>query len=172
MNTKSVTNGFSKYFGQLVILFLITFSEACGQKAFDQHLSDLYKHTVPLVKADTLSDISPYMVLDTRSEDEFAVSHLQGAHFIDYKTFNRNDVESIPKETPILVYCTVGYRSERVGEKLIELGFENVTNLYGGICDWKNKGNDVVNENDQVTDSVHTYNFRWSHWFTEGIKVY
>ena len=40
------------------------------------------------------------------------------------------------------------------------------------IFDWKNQGNNIVNENNLETDSVHTYNKAWSQWLYKGIKVY
>ena len=40
----------------------------------------------------------------------------------------------------IIVYCSIGVRSEDIGEKLKELGYTKILNLYGGIFDWKNKG--------------------------------
>jgi 3-mercaptopyruvate sulfurtransferase SseA len=70
------------------------------------------------------------------------------------------------------VYCSVGYRSERVGEKLQKLGYQNVYNIYGGIFEWKNEGMQVVNRQNQPTDSVHTYNKNWSKWLLKGVKVY
>ncbi len=81
-------------------------------------------------------------------------------------------VEKLNKDSPIIVYCSVGYRSERVGEKLKSAGFKNVKNLYGGIFQWVNEGHPVVNKKDHWTDSVHTYNKNWSQWLTKGIKVY
>ena len=85
----------------------------------------------------------------------------------------RADQQSkIDKDQEVIVYCSVGYRSERLGERLQKMGFENVKNLYGGIFDWKNQGNNIVNENNLETDSVHTYNKAWSQWLYKGIKVY
>jgi hypothetical protein len=70
------------------------------------------------------------------------------------------------------VYCSVGYRSERIGEKLLKLGYTDVVNLYGGIFEWKNQGLDVYNSSNYPTDSVHTYNKSWGKWLVKGIKVY
>ena len=66
----------------------------------------------------------------------------------------------------------MGYRSERIGEKLQKMGFTNVKNLYGGIFDWKNQDFEVVGMDNLATDSVHTYNKSWSKWLYKGIKVY
>ncbi len=70
------------------------------------------------------------------------------------------------------MYCSVGVRSERVGEKLQQAGFKNVRNLYGGIFAWKNKGYVVYNQQNEPTDSVHAYNRYWGQWLTKATKVY
>ena len=156
----------------LIILFVAASSVCCGQKSFDKHVKKLYEGTVPLVNQEELQAQEGVLYLDIRSQEEFDVSHIAGARMIDYESFEAEDVSDIPRDTTIVVYCSVGYRSERVGEKLQEMGFTDVKNLYGGIFDWKNKDNEVVNELGQPTDSVHTYNFLWSKWLQKGIKVY
>ena len=139
-------------------------------------LGSLYSHTVPLIRSHELEAIfendSDVVLLDIRSPEEFAVSHLPGATLIDYDRFRKKDVENLDREKPVIVYCSVGYRSEKIGEKLQKMGFKNVKNLYGGIFEWKNEGFDVVNPKGQKTDSVHTYNRNWSKWLVNGIKVY
>ena len=61
------------------------------------------------------------------------------------------------------MYCSVGYRSERIGEKLIKEGYSNVFNLYGGIFDWVNNDNPVYDFNEKVY-KVHAYNKDWGKW--------
>ena len=112
------------------------------------------------------------IILDTRSPEEFAVSHLEGARFIDYDHFDKKEVESLPTSMPVVVYCSVGYRSEKIGEELQKMGFRDVKNLYGGIFQWKNEGFQVVNKNEAPTDSIHAYNKTWAVWLKSGIKVF
>jgi len=112
------------------------------------------------------------ILLDTRSPEEYTVSHIPGASLIDYDKFKSADVQKLDRSAEIIVYCSVGYRSERIGEKLQEMGFTNVKNLYGGIFQWANEGQTLLNKNSLPTDSVHTYNKRWSEWLKRGIKVY
>jgi predicted sulfurtransferase len=76
------------------------------------------------------------------------------------------------KNANIVVYCSIGVRSEQIGEKLLKLGYKNVYNLYGGIFEYKNSGGKVVNNQNKVTDSIHTFNKTWSAYLTKGIKVY
>jgi predicted sulfurtransferase len=72
----------------------------------------------------------------------------------------------------VVVYCSVGYRSERVGEHLLAMGFKDVKNLYGGIFEWVNNGQAIVDRNGKFTNQVHTYNKSWSKWLEKGIKIF
>ena len=154
------------------LLFVSSILYACGQQTFDEKMEELYKRTVPLIAAEDLKDKKNVIILDIRSPEEFDISHIEGAKMIDYKNFKKTDVKEFDKEEEVIVYCSVGYRSERIGERLQQMGYKNVKNLYGGIFDWKNKGLEVVNRNNLTTDSVHTYNKAWSKWLYNGIKIY
>ncbi len=160
-----------KYLHPIILLFVSTIT-SCGQKTFDEKMQSLYKNTVPLIKSDELkSRLGNVYILDTRAPEEYEVSHISGSRMVDYDEFKLTEVRDIPKDAEVIVYCSVGYRSERIGEKLKKAGYEDVKNLYGGIFDWKNQGFEVVNSNNQPTDSVHTYSKSWGKWLYKGTKV-
>lgn len=71
------------------------------------------------------------IVLDARSEAEYAVSHLKEAERIDPYQPDLGAFAS--KDTPIVVYCSVGYRSARIAERLGKAGFSRIYNLEGSI---------------------------------------
>ena len=160
----------------LCLVSISAFSQGVRSEAMEKKLNSLYRKTVPLVYAEDLTsemrEKKKVLLLDTRSREEYNVSHIEGAKFVDYDSFKSIDVKTIDKNADIVVYCSVGYRSERIGEALLKMGFSNVRNLYGGIFDWVNQGNEVVNHLGNKTDSVHTYNRDWSRWLTKGVKVY
>ena len=149
---------------------------AVAQTPYDKLLNKMYKHTVPLINTDELRDLmqdnEKMVLLDIRSNKEYQVSHLANSVFIDYDTFNKKKISHLDKDAKIIVYCAVGYRSEKVGERLLAMGFKDVQNLYGGIFQWKNQNHPVVNKKGIATDSVHTYSKSWSKWLKKGIKVY
>jgi rhodanese-related sulfurtransferase len=166
-------NRFSKNI--LISLIMLLSNPLFGQDAYDIMLRALYKNSVPLIQASALSDKlekNNVTILDTRSLREFEVSHIQNSKFVDYDNFDASMVDDIDKSAEVVVYCSVGYRSERIAEKLQTLGFKNVKNLYGGIFTWKNEGNEVVNSNDKITEEVHAYNLAWGIWLKKGVKVY
>ena len=158
----------------LVLIQCQGYSQHRTQADFEAMLEDMYKLTVPLIHADELQGkgTDNYVLLDAREPGEFDVSHLEGARFAGYNQFDEAVVKDLPKDKPIVVYCSVGYRSERIGEKLQKMGFTEVYNLYGGIFDWKNQGFEVVNKENQPTESVHAYNQKWGQWLFRGVKVF
>ena len=65
-----------------------------------------------------------------------------------------------------------GYRSERIGEQLQELGFQEVFNLKGSIFQWVNEERTLVDKNGEPTDKVHGFNKTWSKWLKHGQVAY
>lgn len=164
----------------LTILLMLGFSASIMAQATDpayvKKLDKLYKHSIPVIQPSELEtairSVQHPIILDTRSPEEFEVSHIKGARFVDYSKFSKKDVEDLDRARPIVVYCTVGYRSERIGDKLAKLGFTTVYNLYGGIFEWVNQGYAVVDAHGKPTSKVHAYSEDWGQWMKQGEKVY
>ena len=134
---------------------------------FQNKLEKLLNHSVPLISVDELKlRQNDVMVFDTREIDEYNVSHIPGAAYVGYKSFDPSKFRGLDTNTPIVLYCSVGYRSEKIGEKLQKEGFKNVYNLYGSIFEWANRGFPLENRQGQKVKKVHTYNRAWSKWMT------
>ena len=134
-------------------------------------------HTIPYISVEQLKAIQQkdsLLILDAREPEEYRVSHLKNATYIGFKEFSAEVAQqSIPnKNQPIVVYCSLGVRSEKIGEKLKKLGYTNVRNLYGGIFEWTNNNFLVYNSTHKETDTVHAFNKRWSKWLIKAKKVY
>jgi rhodanese-related sulfurtransferase len=139
--------------------------------AYRTLLSTLYDNSCPVVKPEQIQTLNNYQVLDTREKEEFEVSHLPGAKWVGFDTFSLESVKNLDKTKPVLVYCTVGARSQDIGKKLTEAGFSRVYNLYGGIIHWVNEDN-AVECDGKPTSKVHTYSKSWGIWLKKGEKVY
>lgn len=163
----------------ILMMFLSGFGTTQAQtkrkvksNSYNVLLKKLLNTKVPEISVNSLEKmLTDVVLLDAREPDEFNVSHLANAKFVGYNNFNFDSVKVKDKNTPIVVYCSVGYRSGKIAEKLIEKGFTNVQNLYGGIFEWKNEGNDVVDKNG-ITNDVHPYSKSWGIWLKKGNKVY
>jgi rhodanese-related sulfurtransferase len=144
--------------------------------AYRQLLEKMYRKTVPLLSVPDAARLQAsnkqVLFLDTREKPEYQVSHIQDAVWVGYRDFNLQRVAGISRQTPIIVYCSVGYRSEKVGEKLLQAGFSQVHNLYGSIFEWVNQGHPVFNAQAQRTTRIHAYSKSWGRWLIQGTKVY
>lgn len=131
---------------------------------------------VPTVTTDSLAerladDTGPRPVLlDARSPDEYAVSHLQGARRIDPNAPSPPTLDTLPADAPIVVYCSVGYRSAKVAQALQEQGFTNVVNLEGSIFRWANEGRPVYRKGQRVR-AVHPYDATWGRLLTDSLHA-
>ncbi|MEM9885424.1 MAG: rhodanese-like domain-containing protein [Bacteroidota bacterium] len=141
------------------------------KRAYDKMLQHLLSHTVKEISVSEAANASDIIFLDARAAKEFEVSHIKNAQYIGYDDFEMSRVVDVPKDAKIVVYCSVGYRSEKIAERLMEAGFEDVSNLYGGIFEWKNQDQKVVNEVG-TTEKVHAFDRIWGFWLKEGEKVY
>ena len=123
---------------RLSLLFFLCVS-CLGQDSIDDALKRYNSGSVPYITGDSLYNSMSFVVLDSRSAGEFEVSHIKDAIWIGYKDFELQKVlTEIPdKDTEIVIYCSIGVRSEKIGERLQEAGYKNVRNLYGGIFQWK-----------------------------------
>lgn len=158
------------------LLFLSSFfisNLLTGQTpSYEQMLNSILKKTVePIDVKDAKTKKGAYFI-DTRVKREFDVSHIKNAQWVGYNEFDLEKVKNIPKDAEVIVYCSVGYRSEKIGEKLEKAGYKNVKNLWGGIFEWVNDGNTVVDNQEIKTPNVHAYSKKWGVWLLKGEKIY
>ncbi len=136
-----------------------------GNAAFDAELGQLLSFTVPLMGVSELEKkLDEVHLFDVREKAEYKVSHITGAVRVGFEKLDISIFDKINKDEPVVLYCSVGYRSEKIGERLKEMGFTNVSNLYGSIFEWANKGLPLENSTGKRTSEIHTYNKEWSKW--------
>ena len=79
---------------------------------------------------------SDYIILDVRTQEEFAAGHIPNAICIPNETIGSEAIPALPdKAQLILVYCRSGNRSKQAASKLAKIGYTNVVE-FGGILDW------------------------------------
>ncbi|MEO1434155.1 MAG: rhodanese-like domain-containing protein [Bacteroidota bacterium] len=139
--------------------------------AYDAMLQGLLDLSVPVIGVSQIEHVEDYVFLDAREIKEYQTSHIKNARHVGYDQFKVKSIKDLPKETPIVVYCSVGYRSEKIGEQLLKAGYTNVRNLYGSIFEWVNQGKPVYSDQG-ITQNVHAYNRVWGIWLKKGQKVY
>lgn len=100
------------------------------------------------VKAEEIEKImkEDVYILDVRESYEYRAGHIKGAKNISLRNLVA-EIENLPKDKNIYVYCRTGHRSLDATTFLISKGLKNVYNIKGGIIELsldefrKNKGN-------------------------------
>ena len=124
-------------------------------------------HRIPVKKAVALADEQHTVFVDARSKEEFQISHIRGA--IPYDEI---DSKNISADTPIIVYCTVGVRSNRAAKDLSNQGFQNVFDIKGGIIQWANEDQNVYDAMKRSTKEIHVYHKLFAPLLRNGNAIF
>ena len=162
--------------GAFFILLSFVGSALLAQDALDTLLESHPSPGIPYIsvtEARMLQLHKKAILLDTRTQEEFEVSKIPTAHLIGSTDFSPMAIQKIvrDKNTLIIVYCSVGIRSQKIAQKLKKLGYTHVKNLYGGIFEWKNEDFPIVDQEGKETERIHTYSKYWGKYLKKGIKV-
>jgi rhodanese-related sulfurtransferase len=111
------------------------------------------------------------VVIDVRGQEEFELSHIEGAQNLISAESIKMIAESHPQQKVVL-YCSVGYRSSDLAQRCSEMGLRNVFNLKGSIFAWANAGHEVYTLDSmgekKKTKFVHPYNAKWGKLLNEA----
>jgi len=84
------------------------------------------------------------VVLDVRTQKEFAAGHIPGALNLDVNAPDFGEkVSALDKKAVYLVHCAAGMRSARACEKMCGMGFEHLIDLAPGFKGWAKAGKPV-----------------------------
>ena len=119
------------------------------------------------------SDAKRPIIIDVRKDAEFRVSHLDEAlHLESAEAISSVIAErGLGKDTEIIVYCSVGYRSASVAANLQARGFTKVLNLEHSLFEWAQKGYPMTGGSGS-TDKVHPFNRAWSILVDDSLHAY
>jgi hydroxyacylglutathione hydrolase len=78
-------------------------------------------------------------LLDVREPSEWKEGYVEGARRI-YFGYLQDEADSLPKNKPIAVTCSVGNRSSIGASILKRKGFKEVYNVLGGMTAWEALG--------------------------------
>ena len=128
------------------------------------------------------------IVIDCRSSGEHQVSKIRGAQHPNFNAEEdiineflvENGVESgriitighewhewmqcLILTTPtsdknVVCYCSIGYRSSILANRINAIGAGNASNLEGSMFKWANEGREIVDFGGNTTHFVHPYNW-------------
>ncbi|HKL02953.1 MAG TPA: rhodanese-like domain-containing protein [Cryomorphaceae bacterium] len=166
-----------KYLSTIIILIAFMAPVKSQNKmGFDLMIKTLISGDIDTLNGEAVASMlnsgEDVVLLDAREKQEFEVSHIPNSRFVGHESFEIESLSGISKSDTIVVYCSVGKRSEDVARKIAEAGYTNVYNYFGGIFDWTNRGFPVVNIHNEKTSCVHPYSKVWGIWVNNLDKCY
>ena len=157
------------------IILLACFSyQANAQKTLEDLLKQHNTYDIPYISVQELAmPKTQAIILDAREPEEYQVSHIKNAIPVGYNQFDLEltTKQLINKQQTIVVYCSLGIRSESIAKKLQNAGYTKVYNLYGGIFEWKNSEFPIFDSDENQTDNVHVFSNSWGKWLLKGRKI-
>lgn len=114
-------------------------------------------------------DREPPILLDVREPSEFAVSHLPGARRVDPDADVKKLLASLTPKRAVVLYCSVGYRSSKLAEQLLEVGVSDVRNLESSIFRWANEGFPLKRDG-MPAHQVHPYSSRYAEMLHPNLR--
>ena len=79
------------------------------------------------------------VLLDVRTPEEYRQAHLHGALLIPLGELG-NRMKEIPRDRPLLVYCSVGARSVSAAGLLAARGYRDIYQMSDGLVGWYKNG--------------------------------
>ena len=114
-----------------VAALLAALLAACGVSS-----KTSYRQITADEAAQLMQEETGFVLLDVRTQEEYASGHIPGAICIPNETIGSEEIPELPdKDQLILVYCRSGNRSKQAAQKLADQGYTNVVE-FGGINDW------------------------------------
>lgn len=102
------------------------------------------KEISPQMLKEKMDNHEPLNLIDVRENDEWLSGHIPSAIHLSKGVIER-DIEKqlTDPNTPIVVYCSGGFRCALVAESLQTMGYTNVSSLDTGLQGWINDGFDI-----------------------------
>ena len=114
-----------------VAALLAALLAACGVSS-----KTSYRQITADEAAQLMQEETGFVLLDVRTQEEYASGHIPGAICIPNETIGSEEIPELPdKDQLILVYCRSGNRSKQASQKLAEQGYTKVVE-FGGINGW------------------------------------
>jgi len=141
--------------------------EPLTDESFTLGLDAVLDFNTAIIDVNHLKDhYNNFTILDARDIYEYQISHLPDALHLGFEQPDWTLLDRIPKEDTLLIYCSVGYRSEKLINDASLKGIK-AYNLYGGIFEWANRANTLIDSAGQPTKNIHAYSQFWKRFIDE-----
>ncbi len=144
----------------------IAFADPSAQELWHETLTMVRKdfphvqHVSTEELAKILEEQPDITLLDTREPEEYQISHIKGAVLAEDVGEALDALENQTRDDLVVLYCSVGYRSSHIANKLRRRGFTNVVNVEGSLFKWANENRPIYRGDSEVS-KVHPYDDDW-----------
>lgn len=84
-----------------------------------------------------LQEVSNAQLIDVRTPEEFRAGYLANAQNINfYDNDFKEALGNLDKEKPLFLYCRSGNRSGKAAKMAVDMGFQEVLDMDGGMIQW------------------------------------
>ena len=120
----------------LPMLLLLSFALIGCAASATLSETNTYRQITMVEAVELMEKEENYLILDVRTQQEYAAGHIPGAIVIPNETIGTEEIAQLPdKDQLIMVYCRSGNRSKQASDKLVKLGYTNIVE-FGGINSW------------------------------------
>ena len=131
------TSNILRYGLAVLIIYFAAIVQTSWAHESQTHVNPV-KHVEALEARSLLASNPNIKVLDVRTKGEYKRGHIEGAIRNNYfSTKFKKRLRLLDRNTPYLVHCKSGHRSERVIKIMNKEGFTNIYHLDGGYDAWK-----------------------------------
>jgi adenylyltransferase/sulfurtransferase len=93
----------------------------------------------PLKVKEMMDSGKKFTLVDVRGQGEYEICRIDGSTLIPLDVIEERKIEKLnglKKADEIVLHCKAGVRSLKAAKALIDIGFENVKSMRGGIEEW------------------------------------
>ncbi|MCL9684356.1 rhodanese-like domain-containing protein [Legionella maioricensis] len=102
------------------------------------------KEITPQALKDKMDQQEPFALIDVREDNEWPTGHIPTAIHMSKGIIERDIEKAIPdNHTPIVVYCSGGFRCALVADSLQQMGYSQVYSLESGLRGWLDAGYEI-----------------------------
>lgn len=102
------------------------------------------KEITPQILKDKIDHQEHFSLIDVREDNEWPTGHIPTAIHLSKGIIERDIEKTIPDtQTPIIVYCSGGFRCALVADTLQNMGYSQVYSLRSGLQGWLDAGFEI-----------------------------
>ena len=118
---------------------LIDYEQFCGILPPKEEPADRDMEIEPTLVKQMLDNGKKFTLVDVRGQGEYEINRIEGSTLIPLDVIEERNIEKLnglKKGDEIVLHCKAGVRSLKAAKALIDIGFENVKSMRGGIEEW------------------------------------